>query len=74
MLVQRVVMVVCMLWGWPNEGGVGDVVFVWFMLFVMFVIVVICCCCDGENHGEELLLFVFVAGWSGDGGVMICCH
>ena len=62
--MQRKCMVMCMIGGWPNEGGVVDVVFVWFMLFVMVVIVVICCCCDGGSHGELLLLVVLVAGWS----------
>ena len=61
----------CVGEGWPNEGGDGDVVFVVDYVALDVVIVVICVGCDGGNHGEVLVILVVVAGWSGDGCVVI---
>ena len=58
----------CVCCCWPNgEGGV-DVVFVVDYVVIDVVFVVICVGCDGGNHGEVLVIFVLVAGWSGG-----CC-
>ena len=56
---------------WPNGGGEGDVVFVVDCVVFDVVIVVICDGFDGENHGEVWMVFGILAGWSGDGGMVI---
>ena len=61
----------CVCGKWPNGGEGGDVVFVVVCDVFDVVIVVVCVGCDGGSHGEELLLLVLVAGWSGEGGRMI---
>ena len=57
--------------GWPNGGGGMDVVFVVDLVVLGVVYVVICVGCDGVSCGEVLVVLAIVAGWSGDGGVVI---
>ena len=61
----------CVWLCWPNGDGGDDVVFCVVYVVLMVVMVVICCCCDGVIYGEILVALVLVAGWSGDGGVVI---
>ena len=35
------------------------------------VCVVVCVSCDCENHGEVLVMLVWMAGWNGDSGALI---
>ena len=43
----------------------------WLVLFMLCEYVVICVGCDGGNIGEVLVIFGGVAGWGGDGCVVI---
>ena len=58
--------------GWPNGWWCDDVVFVVDQVVLMLFLVVICVGCDGGNHGEVLVIFGGVAGWSGDGCGLGC--
>ena len=59
--------------GFDRMGGDGGgVVFVVDFVVIDVVCVAICVGCDGGNHGEVLMNFGGVAGWSGDGCVVEC--